>query len=413
MVKHIDVSSDTEIVKSDVIVRARYRLNPLSLKFITVLIAGLKRSDDLNQIYEFKVKNFKELMGLKRKDLYWAVKEAVKEILEKPLYIPRSENDNSFLMLNWVASAEYKEGKGVVEFEISKKLRPYLLSVKERFLKYKLENILILTNGYSIRLYEILKDWLEANKRYGKKAEKVVSLEELREILEIPNGYRYGNIKERILEKAKKELKKKTDIVFTYEEIKSGRKVTHIKFVIFDNPHGSGKLKGGDKKSVTVESVVLKVPNEIKDELKQVTNELLREIEKYISEHGIEYVMSNIRYANKNAKDNYVAYLINALKNDWAKNIRAKQKEQNKIERAKEEYKKFIGLVFKYKDKTYRVEESSVYCYETDSAWALGDILKNWDTWQPFLEDRAAEAAKDNSSQEKFIDKRSKLQEVL
>jgi len=151
MARHIDVSSDTEVVKSDVIVRARYRLNPLSLKFITVLIAGLKRSDDLNQIYEFKVKNFKELMGLKRKDLYWAVKEAVKEILEKPLYIPRSENDNSFLMLNWVASAEYKEGKGVVEFEISKKLRPYLLSVKERFLKYKLENILILTNGYSIQ----------------------------------------------------------------------------------------------------------------------------------------------------------------------------------------------------------------------------------------------------------------------
>ncbi len=411
--KHIDVNNKTEVIKSDTIVRARYRLNPLSLKFITVLIAGLKRSDDINQIYSFSVKEFKELTGLKRKDLYWAVKEAVREILEKPLYIPKDEDSNSFLMLNWVASAEYKEGEGVVEFEISKKLRPYLLSLKERFLKYKLENILSLANGYSIRLYEILKDWLEMNKRYGKKAEKIVSLEEFRETLEIPKGYKYGNIKERILEKAKRDLAKKTDITFTYEEIKTGRKVTHIKFIITDNPNSGKKLKDSDKQSTTPETVVLRVPNEVKGSLKQVTNELLREINRYITERGLEYVMSNIEYANKHAKDNYIGYLLNALKDDWAKNVREKQDLQDKMEKAREEYREFIGLEFEHKGKTYRVEDSSIYCFDTNSAWALGDILENWDTWRPFLKEKAAEAAKTVTPQGNPINKSRELQERL
>ena len=78
------------------------------------------------------------------------------------------------------------------------------------------------------------------------------------------------------------------------------------------------------------------MPDEVKNRLRQVTNELLREIERYMNECGIEYVVSNIEYTNKNAKDNYVAYLLSALKKDWAKNMRIKQEEQNKYERARE-----------------------------------------------------------------------------
>ena len=138
----------------------------------------------------------------------------------------------------WIYS-HYIESQGEVRFMIYPKLRPYLLEAQKKFLKYKLENILNLRSSYSIRMYEILKDWLELNKRYGNKAEKIISLKEFREILEIPKSYQYGNssgIKKRILEKAKKELEQHTDIIFEYEEIKTGRKVTHLKFTIRLNP---------------------------------------------------------------------------------------------------------------------------------------------------------------------------------
>ena len=235
MAKLIRVNGELEVKKADVVVKARYKLNPLALKFITTLITGLKRSDDINEEYIFKVRDFKELTGLKRKDLYWAVKEAVKELLEKPLYIP---NDDGFIMCNWISGGHYVENAGEVRFMIYSKLRPYLLEAQEKFLKYRLENILSLRSSYSIRLYEILKDWLELNSRYGNKTEKIISLKELKEILEIPKSYNYGGkggVKDRILNKSKTELAEHTDILFDYEEIKTGRKVTHLKFIIRPN----------------------------------------------------------------------------------------------------------------------------------------------------------------------------------
>ena len=233
MAKLIKVSKDLEVKKADVIVKARYRLNPLSIKFITTLIAGLKRSDDINEVYRFRVKEFQELSNLKRKDLYKAIKNALEELLEKPLYVPTK---NGFFMCNWISGGEYIENKGEITFSIYPKLRPYLLEAKEKFLKYRLENILSLRSGYSIRLYEILKDWFELYNRYKAKAEKIISVKELREMLEIPDSYQYSShIKKIILEKAKVELADKTDIKFDYEEIKTGRKVTHIKFIIKQN----------------------------------------------------------------------------------------------------------------------------------------------------------------------------------
>ena len=246
MARHIEVNGDLEVRKAEVIIKARYKLNPLSLKFITALIAGLKRSDDINEEYVFRVKDFKELMGLKRKDLYWAVKEAVGELLDKPLHIP---TEDGFIMCNWISGGHYIESAGEVRFFIYPKLRPYLLDAQEKFLKYRLENILSLRSTYSIRMYEILKDWLELNKRYGKKAEKIISVKELREILEIPRSYPYGGssgIKYRVIEKAKKELAEHTDIIFDYEEIKTGRKVTHLKFIIEENPKNA---KNDDKQN--------------------------------------------------------------------------------------------------------------------------------------------------------------------
>jgi len=234
MAKFIQAKGELEVKKSEAIVKARYMLSPLAIKFISVIISNLKRSDDVNEEYVLKVKDFKELTGQKTKRIYELIDEALNDLLKNPLRIPLGDDKNSILKSNWVSGAVYNEGE--VRFMIYPKLRPFLLEVKEKFLKYKLENILPLKSSYVIRLYEILKDWLELSMRYGNKAEKIVSVDELREILEIPKSYRYNNIKIQILEKAKSELAEHTDILFDYKEIKTGRKVTHLKFIIRPNP---------------------------------------------------------------------------------------------------------------------------------------------------------------------------------
>ena len=235
MAKFIQAKGELEVKKSEAIIKARYKLSPLAIKFISVVISNLKRSDDINEEYVVKVKDFKELTEQKTKRIYELIDEALNDLLRNPLTIPLGDDKNSILKANWVSGAIYNDGE--VRFMIYPKLRPFLLEVKEKYLKYRLENILSLRSSYVIRLYEILKDWLELNIRYGNKAEKIISVNEFREILEIPKSYQYSShIKKLILEKAKEQFEKYTDILFVYEEIKTGRKVTHLKFIICPNP---------------------------------------------------------------------------------------------------------------------------------------------------------------------------------
>jgi len=217
--------------KSDVLVKARYKLNPLALKFITLVIANVKKSDENNKEYIFKVKDFMELADKNYKELYNELDEATEELLKSPLKI---QKEKGFLKLNWISSAEYHEGEGYISFKIDSKLKPFIFDLQERFLKYDVKNILPLKSGYSIRMYEILKDWYNTSERYNnsKKVEKIAEVKWIRETLQLPASYKYNMFKRRVIEKAQKDLERNTDIKFKFEEIKTGRKVTHIKFTI-------------------------------------------------------------------------------------------------------------------------------------------------------------------------------------
>ena len=346
MAKLIQTNGNLEVKKSEAIVKARYKLSPLAIKFISVIISNLKRSDDVNEEYVLKVKDFKELTGQKTKRIYELIDEALNDLLKNPLTIPLGDEKNSILKANWVSGAVYNEGE--VKFMIYPKLRPFLLEVKEKFLKYKLENILPLKSSYVIRLYEILKDWLELNSRYGNRAEKIISLNEFREILEIPRSYQYGNssgIKQRILNKAKTELEKHTDIIFEYEEIKSGRKVTHLKFTIKQNPkkvkpkpklqtqkgvkHKKDDFKTWRKEILEKEGVILKIDNqifEIQDGLLAKEGQILNKEEAWKTWKFLFKNRDKISFLNRNelkeeVKEDTKSKILNTFKDKLFKAI--------------------------------------------------------------------------------------------
>jgi len=238
----LNAGRDLEVKKHEAVVNARYKLSPLAIKFISVIIGNLKANDNDDKEYILKVKDFKELTGQKTKRIYELIDEALNNLLENPLTIALGDEKNSILKVNWISSAIYNEGE--VSFFIDKRLKPYLLDAKEKYLKYKLGNILSLKSSYTIRIYEILKDCLAMNSKYGRKAELRIKVTDLREKLEIPKSYQYSShIKKLILEKSKKELEKHTDIIFDYNEIKTGRKVTELLFVIKINPDKINELE--------------------------------------------------------------------------------------------------------------------------------------------------------------------------
>lgn len=229
--------------KAEALLRARYSLSELAIKLITTIIAMISKDDADFKLYVIKVQDFKELMNSNNKiggSAYKQLKDACDELLNRKIEFDDG-SEVGFMLTRWIASAEYFAGTGEIELEISQKLRPLLLQLKEgNYLNYELKNILPLKSAYVIRLYEMLKHEYNKVLKYKPNTTAVVHevvIEDLRKEWGIPDSYQYSSgIKLRIFDKAIEQFEQHTDIKITYKESrKIGKKVLAIEFTIREN----------------------------------------------------------------------------------------------------------------------------------------------------------------------------------
>lgn len=210
------------------IMNSNYDLSLEEQKLILTLASMVQPLDEDFKPYKFKISEFMNLLGVDTKTKYTEVPKITKELMKKVFEI---EENEEIIQIAWLSSATYKKGKGMVELEFSPKLKPYMLKLNNLFTQYKLENILSMKSKYSPRIYEILKC-----NEFKKQGYIEMEIDELRKLLKVENIYlKYNDFKRKIIEQAQKELNLKTDISFDFEEIKTGRKVTSIRFYISSN----------------------------------------------------------------------------------------------------------------------------------------------------------------------------------
>lgn len=82
-------------------------------------------------------------------------------MLKKIITIPIEEDGKKKeLKTAIVSSFKYNvDGRGVLEATFNPMLKPYLLSLKNKFLLYDIKNILKINSAHSIRIYEFLKSY--------------------------------------------------------------------------------------------------------------------------------------------------------------------------------------------------------------------------------------------------------------
>lgn len=225
------------VTQSNKLIQAKHN-HPLTTreqKIILTMVSMIEPSDQDFKEYRISVKEFTKLLGLKESK-YSQIKEITKKLMSKTIEIP--QDDGGWLLSHWVSSVKYIKGEGIVELYFSPDLKPYMLQLKNQFTSYQLSNILSLQSSYSIRLYELLKQW-----QYLGKWES--DLDELKLQFGIQDGTykRYNHFKTRVLKKAVDELNYETDLKIKFEEIKKGRSVVKIKFHINQNANKEIKLK--------------------------------------------------------------------------------------------------------------------------------------------------------------------------
>lgn len=219
----LDARIDHLVTKSNKLIEANYKLGVIEQKIILCLASNINPSDSDFQTYKFAIKEFHKLLGLKGTPKYTELRQITKDLMQKVFEI---RIDKKVIQVSWLSYVAYNETEGTIDIRFDPFLRPYLLELKREFTSYKLENIVKLNSSYAIRIYELLK-------QYERLQERTFLLADLRKMLGVEDIYpAYGNFKQRVLLPAQKELQKKTDITFKIEEIKIGRRVEKIKFII-------------------------------------------------------------------------------------------------------------------------------------------------------------------------------------
>lgn len=224
-----------------------YDLSFSEQKIILTLASMVQPTDEEFKPYKFEIKEFMKLIGIKDKSKYTEIPKTTKELMKKVFEI---EEGKKIIQVAWLSSAEYEKGTGYVELEFSPKLKPYMLKLNNMFTQYKLDNILNMKSKYSSRIYELLKC-----NEYKKQGYIEIELEELRNLLKTEGMYhQYQDFKRKVIMQTQKELKAKTDISFEFEEIKTGRKITSIRF------HIHSKNKAKNEMAATIEHKITTVP---------------------------------------------------------------------------------------------------------------------------------------------------------
>ncbi|PKK37196.1 hypothetical protein BWI96_07555 [Siphonobacter sp. SORGH_AS_0500] len=152
--------------------------------------------------------------GLMSKIIKLKVKtEGVYETLETPIIGGIKTPDDVHRKI--VQSKRFDDDRVYLKVSFHPDLKPFLIELKERYLVYEMANILDLSSPYTVRIYELLK-------QYEKLGERTIELQELKAMLGMEEEYKlYGHFRDRVLEKAKEDLRKYTDIRFEYEGVQA------------------------------------------------------------------------------------------------------------------------------------------------------------------------------------------------
>jgi plasmid replication initiation protein len=220
----IEMSEKTLVVQHNALVEARYKMTIEEQRVLKTIISQIHSYDEDFKLYEIRVLDLARLIGVSDEYYYSRIKSLLSKLRKSTLLIIDENGD--YVETGWLSSITYRQGKGAVAIRFDPILKPYLLQLKSLFTSYELGNILRLRGMYSIRIYELLK-------QYEKIGKREFALDDFKKTLHIESEYaQYRDLKKYVLMPSEKEVSQNTDISFSIEEKKKGRKVIGLIFII-------------------------------------------------------------------------------------------------------------------------------------------------------------------------------------
>lgn len=184
------------------LINARYKLNEDEIDFLVSVIKDKKASLDSKK-YDLKL---------------------IKKFMIKMLEIQTSDG---YIFLNWFDKINYDVNSSLFDVKLQNNVKEFLSELSMELSSKDLKYFFSLSSNYSRAIYKLLKV-------HQRKSKANINLEDLKVKLQVPKGLNlYSNFKMKVLSVAEQEIKDNTDMSFSIEEKKDGKKVTSLIFNIY------------------------------------------------------------------------------------------------------------------------------------------------------------------------------------
>lgn len=228
---------DKQIVKSNHVVEASYRLSLNEQRLILLCIQQIKKGQAITAESAFLISasDVSKAYNVTTDRAYVLLQEVVDKLYERSLtiYKPDPELPQKQTKTRWITAIDYLENEGRVYLYFAPKVIPYISMLEGGFTRYNLTYIAPMTSVYGIRFYELFKCWLMSNKTVT----KAISLDDLKELLDLKGQYpSIKDFKLKVLDRGLEDVNQHTDLAVSYENKRTGRKITSLEFTISSRP---------------------------------------------------------------------------------------------------------------------------------------------------------------------------------
>jgi plasmid replication initiation protein len=225
--------NNLSVTQSNSLIEAYYSSNLTTLAHkVAKLIIGFINPNDPRETLKvtLSITQLKYYLGWSQgtawNRFYSDLKDIAKRLNKEPIEIPFDNGKvlNAFFLSSYLLDIP----KGEITFTVSPDLVPHLTALKGNFTTYQLKYIPRLTSTYAIRLYELFN-------QYKKIGHRQFDVEDFKKKVGAPMTYTYNDLKKRVIVPSQIQLRENTNLAFKFEEIKTGRSVTGLQFLIFTN----------------------------------------------------------------------------------------------------------------------------------------------------------------------------------
>ena len=232
MLKYVDkinVKHNRSVSFSNAITRASHGLSLSEKRIIMLAVSKLdsmKPFDlDGSLLVKIDAKEYSDFFNLDKDTAYTQLTSAASELFNRKITFHCAKASEPITTMRWVAKSIYFEGKAYIELVFWHEIIPYLMNLNTHFTTYKLQQASKFKSIYTWRLFELLT-------QFSNKCKIDISIDDFNHAMESTQSMKrdFGNIRNRVILPAIRELEEKNGWVIQWGVRKNGRKIIGLTF---------------------------------------------------------------------------------------------------------------------------------------------------------------------------------------